>query len=249
MAARSARVDFWSGPSGESGDTHAGSGEGKRSPDTEASVNLRDACKPQTQDCTLFVFDYLHSQISDDELQAFQNYQTVRLDKGIRNHLQGFDLLKGIDFHVERCSAQIKQSAGADRAVNILKVPAIMWGYVQKRQDNKLVSATTITLLSDHVHHFESREDLGDDVTELVGLAKPVKGNPLAIATLIIGDIYLKSGKIDYARKAFVHARELAADVDAADQYDFLAAVNSRLQQTQTNNPATELRPIGGSER
>jgi hypothetical protein len=210
-------------------------------------ANLKDACKPETQDCTVFVFDYFHDQIGGDELQAFQNYQTDRLDKGIRNHLQGLDLLKGIDFHVARCSAAtIRESSLADRAIKVLKVPAIMWGFIKKRPDNKLVSTTTITLLDDHLRQLGSREEFGDDITELLGLAKPVRGNSLAIATLIVGDVHLKAGKIDFARKAFLHAKELVADVDAADQNDFLTAVNNRLQQVETQNPASALRPIAG---
>jgi hypothetical protein len=198
----------------------------------------------------VFVFDYLHDQIGGDELQAFQNYQADRLDKGIRNHLQGFDLLKGIDFHVARCSAAtITESSLADRAVKVLKVPAIMWGFVKRRPDNKLVSTTTITLLDDHLRQLGSREELGDDITELLGLAKPVRGNSLAIATLIVGDVHLKAGKIDLARKAFLHAKELVPDVDSADQNDFLTAVNNRLQQLEAQNPASALRPIGGTNQ
>jgi hypothetical protein len=212
-------------------------------------AGLRDACKPGTQDCTVFVFDYLHDQIGGDELQAFQNYQADRLDKGIRNHLQGLDLLKGIDFHVIRCSAAtITESSLADRAINILKVPAIMWGFIKKRSDNKLVSTTTITLLDDHLK-LGSREELGDDITELLRLTKPITGNPLAIGTLIVGDAHLKAGEIDFARKAFLHARELVADVDDPDQRDFLAAVNNRLQQLETHNPASALRPIAGTDQ
>jgi hypothetical protein len=121
-----------------------------------------------------------------------------------------------------------------------------MWGFIKKRPDNKLVSTTTITLLDDRLRQLGSREEFGDDITELLGLAKPVRGNSLAIATLIVGDVHLKAGKIDFARKAFLHAKELVADVDAADQNDFLTAVNNRLQQVETQNPASALRPIAG---
>lgn len=211
-------------------------------------AGLKDACKPETQDCTMFVFDYLHDQIAGDELQAFQNYQADRLDKGIRSHLQGLDLLKGINFHVIRCSAAtINESSLAERAINVLNVPAIMWGFIKKRPDNKFVSTTTITLLDSELHELGSREELGDDITELLGLAKPIRGNPLAIGTLIVGDAQLKAGKIDLARKAFLHAKELAADVDDADRNDFQTAVNNRLQQLETQNPAAALRPVAES--
>lgn len=208
-------------------------------------ANLGEACRPPAQACTVFLFDYLRDQISDDVLHEFQNIQADRLDKGIRNHLQAFDLLKGIDFRVARCSAaRITEFSLADRAIKVLKVPAVMWGFVQKRSDNKLVSTTTITMLDDHLQQVGSREELGDDVTQLLGLTRPVKGNPLAMASLIVGDVHFKAGKIDFARKAFLHAKDLAAELDANDRNDFLAALNARLQQLEPHNPAMVLRPI-----
>ncbi len=210
-------------------------------------AGLKDACKPETQDCTMFVFDYLHDQIGADELQAFQNYQADRLDKGIRSHLLGLDLLRGINFHVVRCSAAtITESSLAARAINILNVPAIMWGFVKKRPDNKLVSTTTITLLDNQLRELGSREELGDDITQLLDLKKPIKGNPLAIGTLIVGDAHLKAGKTDLARRAFLHAKELVRDVDDADQNDFLTAVNNRLHELEKQNPASALPSIAG---
>jgi hypothetical protein len=213
-------------------------------------ASLGDACKPAPQGCTVFLFDYLRDQISDDVLHEFQNIQADRLDKGIRNHLQEFDLLKGIEFRVARCSAaRITEFSLADRAIKILKVPAVMWGFVQRRPDNKLVSTTTITMLDDHLHQVGSREELGDDVTQLLHLARPVKGNPLAIASLIVGDIHLKAGKLDFARKAFLHARDLSAELDANDRGDFLVALNSRLQQLEPRNPAVALRSIAEGDK
>jgi hypothetical protein len=214
----------------------------------QALASLADACKAPVQDCTVFVFDYLHDQIGGDELQAFQNIQTDRLDKGIRSHLQTFDLLKGINFRVARCSAAtITESSLSDRAVAALKVPAIMWGFVNRRSDHKLVSATTITFADDHLLHLGSREEIGDDITQLLGLASPVKGNPLAIASLIIGDVHFKAGKMEFARKAFLHAKELVGDLDVNDRNDFLTALNARLQKLDARSPLASLQPIGAS--
>jgi hypothetical protein len=213
-----------------------------------AFAGLADTCKAPPLKCTVFLFDYLNDNIQADELQAFQNIQTDRLDKGIRSHLQTFDLLKGIDFQVMRCSAaKIKERAYADRAIETLKVPAIMWGFIKKLPDNKLVSTTTITLTDTSLRHVGSREELGADITQLLDLAKPIQGNPLAMASLIIGDVHLRTGKPEFARKAFLHAQLLAEKLDATDREDFLAALSNRLQQLDTVRPPVNLQPIGGN--
>jgi len=84
-------------------------GEDKRGPGgptpQQDFANLKDACKPETQDCTVFVFDYLHEQIGGDELEAFQNYQlraSAGLDSDVGRILIGFELVlpKGPPFEV-----------------------------------------------------------------------------------------------------------------------------------------------------
>ena len=95
--------------------------------------------------------------------------------------------------------------------------------------------------------HLATREVLGNDVTELMGLDRAVKGTPLAIATLMIGDVHLKQARPDLARRAYLHASELAADVEPRDQADFVKAVKARLQRLEASNPAATLTPIGGT--
>ena len=179
----------------------------------------------------IFLFDYLHDQISGDELKAFHNFQTDRLDKGIRNYLSSRNLLEGLNFRVKRCSATtVKDASRATQAATVLKVPAVLWGFI-KRADNKLISATTITMLDGQPMNLGTREVLGNDVTELIGLDRPVMGTPLAMAALVVGDIHLKQGRADLARRAFLDALELAKELDPRDKVEFMQAVNVRLQR------------------
>jgi hypothetical protein len=218
-----------------------------QSPAEQSLASVTEACKPPAERCTVFLFDYLNDRMAEDEFQAFQNIQADRLDKGIRAHLRSFDLLKGIDFRVARCSAtKIKEASFADRAIKATKVPAIMWGFIQKLPDNKLVSTTKITWIDDQVRQIGgTRNDLGVDLSQLLGLTNEIKGNAVAMASLIVGDVHLKAGKPEFARKAFLHAKELAAQVDEGDRADFLTALNNRLQQLDAQSPVTSLQPIG----
>ena len=209
--------------------------------------SLGQLCQAENEGCTLFLFDYLNNDISGDELQAFHNFQAYRLDKAIRDYLSARNLLEGLDFHVQRCAtASVKDASLASQAATVLKVPAVMWGFI-KRSDNKLISATTFTVLDRQTMSLNTREVLGGDVTELMGVDRPVKGTPLAIATLMIGDVHLKLARPDLARRAYLHAGELAAEVEPRDQADFLKAVNARLQRLNASNPAATLTPIGGT--
>ena len=206
---------------------------------------MGELCKVESGSCTLFLFDYLHDQISGDELKAFHNFQTDRLDKGIRNYLSSRNLLEGLSFHVKRCSATaVEDSSRATQAATLLKVPAVLWGFI-KRADNKLISATTITVLDGQPMNLGTREVLGNDVTELIGLDRPVMGTPLAMAALVVGDIHLRQGRADLARRAFLDALELAKELDPRDKVEFMQAVNSRLRRLESSNPAAGLTPIG----
>lgn len=206
---------------------------------------LGELCKVESGSCTLFLFDYLHDHISGDELDAFHNFQTDRLDKGIRNYLSSRNLLEGLNFRVKRCSATaVKDASRATQAATVLKVPAVLWGFI-KRADNKLISATTITVLDGQPMNLGTREVLGNDVTELIGLDRPVMGTPLAMAALVVGDIHLKQGRADLARRAFLDALELAKELDPRDKVEFMQAVNVRLQRLESSNPAAGLTPIG----
>ena len=206
---------------------------------------MGELCKVESGSCTLFLFDYLHDQISGDELQAFHNFQTDRLDKGIRNYLSSRNLLEGLSFRVKRCSATaVNDSSRAAEAAGLLKVPAVLWGFI-KRADNKLISATTITMVEGQPMNLGTREVLGNDVTELIGLDRPVLGTPLAMASFVVGDIHLRQGRADLARRAFLDALELAGGLDPRDKVEFMQAVNSRLQKLERSNPAAGLTPIG----
>ncbi len=222
-------------------------------PSSTASVpeqplaNLADACKASNQSCTVFVFDYLPIEIQGNELEQFQTMQAHRLDKGIRNDLREAGLLNEIDFRVVRCSAVQLTEALAERAIRMLKVPAIMWGSINKRGDGTFVSVTTISLLDNDVRQLGSRESFGNDITQVLDLPNSLKGNPLAMASLVVGDIHLKNGRPEFARKAFLHARELAPQVDEGDRADFLAALNKRLQKLEVQSPVAQLQPIGAS--
>jgi hypothetical protein len=236
----------------------ADSGSGPKNPPTptptqssaEPSLaSVTEACKPPADECTVFLFDYLATKIEGDEFQNFQNIQADRLDKGIRNHLGSYGLLGKIDFHVARCSAaKIPEAAFAGRAIKALKVPAIVWGSIEKLPDSKFLSTTRITWIDDRVRQIGgTRNDLGVDLSQLLNLPSEIKGNPVAIASLIVGDVHLKAGRPEFARKAFLHAKELAPQVDDGDRVDFLAALNHRLQQLDAQNPVASLEPIGGS--
>ena len=206
---------------------------------------MGELCKVESGSCTLFLFDYLHDQISGDELQAFHNFQTDRLDKGIRNYLSSRNLLEGLSFRVKRCSATaVNDSSRAAEAAGLLKVPAVLWGFI-KRADNKLISATTITMVDGQPMNLGTREVLGNDVTELIGLDRPVLGTPLAMASFVVGDIHLRQGRADLARRAFLDALELAGGLDPHDKVEFMQAVNRRLQKLERSNPAAGLTPIG----
>lgn len=213
-------------------------------------ANIADACQPPAEECTVFLFDYLATKIEGDDFQNFQNILADRLNKGIRNHLRSAGILGDkIDFHVTRCSAtKIPEAAFAGRTIKALKVPAIMWGSIEKLPDSKLLSTTRITWIDDRVRQIGgTRNDLGIDLSELLSLPTEIKGNPVAVASLIVGDVHLKAGRPEFARKAFLHAKELAPQVDEGDRADFLTGLNNRLQQLDAESPVASLQPIGGS--
>ncbi|MEN3370537.1 MAG: hypothetical protein V7609_2680 [Verrucomicrobiota bacterium] len=207
-------------------------------------ARVTEACQSPAEQCTVFLFDYLNAQLAEDEFQGFQIIQVDRLNKGIRAHLASADLLKGIDFRVARCSAtKIKETSVADRTIKAMKAPAIMWGVIQKLPDNKLVSTTFITWIDDQVRQIGgTRNELGVDLTQVL----EIKGSVLAMASFIVGNVHMKAGKPEFARKAFLHAKELAVQVDEGDRLDFLTALNHRLQQLDAQNPVASLQPIGG---
>jgi hypothetical protein len=211
----------------------------------EKTESLVELCRPEPGACTVFLFDYLHEQIEGGELQTFYNIQTDRLDKGIRNYLIARNLLEDISFRVKRCSAPIQDADAARNAAGQLHVPAVMWGFL-RRSNNKLVSTTTITVAGSQSMNVWAREELGEDVTELISLDQPVAGAPLAIATLIIGDVYQEKGRMDLAQRAYRHARELSGEIQLQDRMDYLRVVDSRLQEVEAHNPAAGLTPIGG---
>jgi hypothetical protein len=215
-------------------------------PNTEETPPLAELCPPEPGACNVFLFDYLHQQIEGGELQTFHNIQTDRLDKGIRNHLMARNLLEDINFRVKRCTTPIQNADAAREAARQLNVPAVMWGFL-RRSDNKLVSTTTITVAGSDSMHVWAREELGDDVTELIGLYRPVAGAPLAIATLLMGDIYRDKGRMDLARRAYRHALELSGEIQPRDRPDYLRIVNIRLQEVEARNPAAGLAPMGGA--
>jgi hypothetical protein len=215
-------------------------------PDTEETPPLAELCPPEPGACNVFLFDYLHQQIEGGELQTFHNIQTDRLDKGIRNHLMARNLLEDINFRVKRCTTPIQNADAAREAARQLNVPAVMWGFL-RRSDNKLVSTTTITVAGSDSMHVWAREELGDDVTELIGLDRPVAGAPLAIATLLMGDIYRDKGRMDLAQRAYRHALELSGEIQPRDRPDYLRILNIRLQEVEARNPAAGLTPMGGA--
>ena len=213
----------------------------------EPLADLQQLCQVENAACTVFLFDYLHEQLGPDELQTFQNLQAGRLDKDIRYDLESRKLLEGgIDFRVRRCSTSIKDSLSAKAAASTLRVPAVVWGFIKKMPDNKLVSVTTITFLDQQALDFASREDIGSDVTALVGLERSIQGAPLAIAALVVGDLYIRKGNVELARKTLLYAQELANGVSPKDKADFMKVVNSRLEGLEARNPAVHLQPIGG---
>jgi hypothetical protein len=210
-------------------------------------ADLANVCKAPNQSCTVFVFDYLPIEIEGNELERFQTMHANRLDKGIRNDLREAGLLNEIDFRVVRCSAVKLTEALADRAIQTLKVPAIMWGSINKRGDGSFVSVSTISLLDNDLRQLGSREKFGNDITEVLDLPNSLKGNPLAMASLVVGDIHLKNGRPEFARKAFLHAKVLAAQVDEGDRADFLEALKKRLDKVEVQNPVALLQPIGAT--
>jgi hypothetical protein len=210
-------------------------------------ANLADACKVPSQSCTVFVFDYMPIQIEANELEQFQQVQAHRLDTGIRNDLRSAGILEGIDFRVVRCSAVKITDSLADQAMQTLKVPAIMWGSINKLRDGTFVSVNTISLLDNDVRQLGSREKFGDDITQVLDLRNSIKGNPLAMASLVVGDIHLKNGKPEFARKAFLHAKTVVAEMEAGDRGDLDTALDKRLKQLDAQSPAAGLLVLGAN--
>ncbi|MFO1500441.1 MAG: hypothetical protein U1G07_19010 [Verrucomicrobiota bacterium] len=205
-------------------------------------------CRPDTNVCTFLVFDYLNNEIDPAAVNEFHNSQSDRLEKAIRSSLGERHVLDTIKFRVRRCTeATIRDATLASTAVATLQVPAVMWGFIGKSPtaDRRLVSTTRITLLDPPDLSVATREELGEDVTELIGRNLEVKGPPVAIAALVVGDVHLKNGRPELARKAFLIAQELIPEIPASDREDFRAALQSRLDKVDASNAAAGLRPIG----
>ena len=217
-------------------------------PRSDLSAQNWDLCKPDDHACTLFLFDYFRSdtnQINDSQLQAFHNFQIDRLDKGIRNHLLAQNLLGEETFRVKRCSsAAINDPSLAGQAAAILKVPAVLWGYLS-RADNRLRSVMTITMVNPESFTIYMPEALGSDVMDLIESNLPLKEAPLAIASFMLGETYRSQRKPELARRAFLHAQELMTRMESPS-LDFRRALEERLRESQAANPALALAPIGG---
>lgn len=199
-----------------------------------------DACASnQTDAITLFMFDLKPVGMDESVVDPFLNGLNYQLDRGIRNHLESYNLLDDTDISVLRCDGlSVSAPNAATSFGKRLNAPGIIWGMLQGGEA-ALQSVITFTALeNDNVTGY-SPITYKNDVFELFQPDAKVNPAYLAFSSFVLGNHYLRNGKVQRARDCFLHAKALDA-IPA----EFKPLLQRRLDELDANNIAGEITPF-----
>ncbi len=210
-------------------------------PDPDAvSEEQLVVCSQQREDATVFLFDYIDTDVDPNELRIFLDMNHDRLRSSLLHQLGPRRMLEEISFRVVRCSkAEIYSEDRAQQAAQLLKVPVVFWGHLQKDQ-NGLRSLLVMTCAEDPpvTHHMP--ESIGQDVTGVLGLRDSLGSEAVAVAALIVGDAHARAHRFETALRAYTVAEENAGEFS-----ELVPVIKARIEQTLSQVPAAGLAPLG----
>lgn len=160
---------------------------------------------------TLYLFDLATTNLEAEKCNAFLNVLTFKLSRGIRAHLESYQLLTDTSFDLKRCSnVPVRQDAEARAAGQALGAPGVLWGFAEQA-GAEVHSALSFTTLAGKPTTVFADLQATSDIAEFVKVDKPVDGVYLALASYLLGVRYQGEGKTELARRCFTHAKELGA--------------------------------------
>jgi hypothetical protein len=190
---------------------------------------------------TMYVFDLKAVKLDPQTAGTIPEWLSEKLDRGIRAHLESYNLLGNLKIRVRICgSFPVKTPEAAVVFGQRLGTPAVLWGDVVGSASEKLTARLKFTSLIDEpitditsIHY--------NSIDSLYQPGASVHKAYFAFASFILGKIHLQQKNMPLALKCFHHATELNALPS-----EMTANLNATLQKINATNIAGALTPIGG---
>ena len=183
----------------------------------------------------ILLMDMKSPDIPPDRLHRFLDILTFKLNSGIRNDLNGRNLLGGRKFTVRWCSGtQVSDQNTAAQVGSDKGAAGVMWGFIDQ-SSGQIKSATNMTNVRDD-------PNFPTDLTNIVfGQEKELVNNAyLAFASYIIGWYHFEKGDVALARRCFNYAKELKALPS-----QLASSLNNRMKTLDEGTSVGKLTPVG----
>lgn len=171
----------------------------------------RHLTNEEARTINLYLFDLQSSNLRPPKLNIFLNLLAHKLDNGIGEHMKSYGLLGDLALRIKRCpGVPVALPEAAIVFGERIQSPGVMWGYVEE-QTSQFRSIITFTELIAEPVTFYSQISYSGDIFNLLEPEKPVNNVYLAFSAFILGKIHLREGRIDLARRCFLHAQKLGS--------------------------------------
>lgn len=193
---------------------------------------------------TMYVFDLKAVKLDPQTAETIPEWLSEKLDRGIRAHLESYNLLGNLKIRVRICgSFPVKTPEAAVVFGQRLGTPAVVWGDVVGSSTEKLTARLKFTsLLDEPITDITSIQY--NSIDSLYQPGASVHKAYFAFASFILGKIHLQQKNTPLALKCFHHAQELNALPP-----EMATNLNAALQKLNATNIAGALTPIGGGSR